>query len=70
MIVDLSNFRKNYEKNSLSESEAPKDPFQLFDKWFQQEKSFYKEKNEEEINAMSISTIGKDGGPETMCTRV
>ncbi|WP_185867118.1 pyridoxamine 5'-phosphate oxidase [Blattabacterium cuenoti] len=65
MTVDLSNFRKNYTKNSLLESEVPQEPFQLFDNWFKQEKSFYKEKNNEEINAMSISTIGTDGGPET-----
>ncbi|WP_341661150.1 pyridoxamine 5'-phosphate oxidase [Blattabacterium cuenoti] len=66
MTVDLSKFRKNYEKNSLLESDVPKKPFQLFDDWFQQEKSFHKErKDNEEINAMSISTIGEDGGPET-----
>lgn len=65
MSVDLSNFRKNYEKNSLLESEVPKEPFQLFDNWFKQEKYFHKEKDSEEINAMSISTIGEDGGPET-----
>ncbi|WP_185863224.1 pyridoxamine 5'-phosphate oxidase [Blattabacterium cuenoti] len=65
MTVNLSNFRKDYTKNSLLESEVPKEPFQLFDNWFQQEKSFYQEKDDEEINAMSISTIGEDGCPET-----
>ncbi|WP_341664667.1 pyridoxamine 5'-phosphate oxidase [Blattabacterium cuenoti] len=66
MTVDLSKFRKNYEKNSLLESDVPKKPFQLFDDWFQQKKFFHKErKDNEEINAMSISTIGEDGGPET-----
>ncbi|QIK16469.1 pyridoxamine 5'-phosphate oxidase [Blattabacterium sp. DPU] len=63
MYVDLSDLRKNYRKNSLLESEVPKDPFWLFDSWFQEEK-FY-QKDNEEINAMSISTIGEDGGPET-----
>ncbi|WP_185859286.1 pyridoxamine 5'-phosphate oxidase [Blattabacterium cuenoti] len=64
MTFDLSNYRKNYHQNSLLESEVPKEPFQLFHNWFQQEKLFHK-KNNEEINAMSISTIGEDGGPET-----
>ncbi len=68
-MIDLSDFRKNYEKNSLLESEVPKEPFLLFNNWFEQEKSFYndnkKKDNKEEINAMSISTIGEDGGPET-----
>ncbi|WP_185857927.1 pyridoxamine 5'-phosphate oxidase [Blattabacterium cuenoti] len=65
MTVNLSNFRKNYTRSPLLESKAPKKPFQLFDDWFQQEKSFHQKKDNEEINAMSISTIGEDGGPET-----
>ncbi|WP_185872196.1 pyridoxamine 5'-phosphate oxidase [Blattabacterium cuenoti] len=66
MIFDLSNYRKNYYQNSLLESDVPKKPFQLFHYWFEQEKLFYKKKNNnDEINAMFISTIGKDGAPET-----
>ncbi|WP_185876806.1 pyridoxamine 5'-phosphate oxidase [Blattabacterium cuenoti] len=65
MIFDLSNYRKNYYNDSLLESLVPKEPFQLFHDWFQQEKLFHKTNNDYEINAMSISTIGKDGGPET-----
>ncbi|WP_185858498.1 pyridoxamine 5'-phosphate oxidase [Blattabacterium cuenoti] len=64
MIFDLTNYRKNYHSNSLLESKVPKEPFQLFHEWFEQEK-FLSKKNNEEINAMSISTIGKDGCPET-----
>ncbi|BBA17491.1 pyridoxamine 5'-phosphate oxidase [Blattabacterium cuenoti] len=63
MTVDLSNFRKNYEKNSLLEFDVPEKPFLLFDEWFQQEKKL--QKDNEEINAMSLSTIGEDGCPET-----
>ncbi|WP_185869005.1 pyridoxamine 5'-phosphate oxidase [Blattabacterium cuenoti] len=64
MVFDLSHYRKNYHKNSLLEYEVPKEPFQLFHDWFQQEKLVQK-KNNNEINAMSISTIGMDGSPET-----
>ncbi|WP_185871621.1 pyridoxamine 5'-phosphate oxidase [Blattabacterium cuenoti] len=64
MIIDLSKLRKNYNtRNSLLESDVPKKPIHLFDNWFQQEKYFHKK--DEEVNAMSISTIGKDGCPET-----
>ncbi|WP_185862440.1 pyridoxamine 5'-phosphate oxidase [Blattabacterium cuenoti] len=65
MTFDLSDYRKNYSNKELLESEVPKEPFQLFHDWFEQEKFLNeKNKNNEEINAMSISTIGKDGGPE------
>ncbi|WP_185855491.1 pyridoxamine 5'-phosphate oxidase [Blattabacterium cuenoti] len=63
MNVDLSNYRKNYNKDCLLENEVPEKPFTLFHKWFQEEKSFYG-KNKE-VNAMSVSTIGNDGVPET-----
>lgn len=62
MVFNLSKFRKNYKKNILIESESPKNPFYLFHDWFQYEKSI---KKEEEINAMSLSTLGKNGFPET-----
>ncbi|WP_185881877.1 pyridoxamine 5'-phosphate oxidase [Blattabacterium cuenoti] len=64
MISDLSNCRKIYQKNSLIETDAPLDPFKLFHKWFQEEKNICNKANEEH-NAMSISTIGEDGVPET-----
>ncbi|WP_185877869.1 pyridoxamine 5'-phosphate oxidase [Blattabacterium cuenoti] len=64
MIIDLSGLRKNYSNNYFSCSEIPMDPFQLFHDWFQYEKSFSESENKE-INAMSLSTIGKDGAPET-----
>lgn len=63
MTFDLSNYRKIYKKNSLTETEVPLDPFKLFHKWFQEEKNIHKVN--EEYNAMSISTIGEDGAPET-----
>ncbi|WP_185852748.1 pyridoxamine 5'-phosphate oxidase [Blattabacterium cuenoti] len=63
MTFDLSNYRKIYKKNSLTETEVPLNPFKLFHKWFQEEKNIHKVN--EEYNAMSISTIGEDGVPET-----
>ncbi|WP_185873280.1 pyridoxamine 5'-phosphate oxidase [Blattabacterium cuenoti] len=62
MIIDLSGLRKNYYNDYCQK--IPRNPFQLFHYWFQYEKSFYKSKKKE-INAMSLSTIGKDGCPET-----
>ncbi|AGD97963.1 pyridoxamine 5'-phosphate oxidase [Blattabacterium sp. (Blatta orientalis) str. Tarazona] len=63
MTFDLSNYRKIYKKITLTEAEVPLDPFKLFHKWFQEEKNIHKVN--EEYNAMSISTIGEDGVPET-----
>ncbi|AWU42980.1 pyridoxamine 5'-phosphate oxidase [Blattabacterium punctulatus] len=67
MTFDLSDYRKIYKKNNLIESDVPSDPLKLFHNWFQEEKNIHKihKKINEETNAMSISTIGKDGVPET-----
>ncbi|WP_185869586.1 pyridoxamine 5'-phosphate oxidase [Blattabacterium cuenoti] len=62
MTFDLSNYRKNYKKNSLLELDIPKNPLKLFHNWLEQEKIF---SENTEVNAMSISTIGEDGCPET-----
>ena len=34
MPKDLSNYRKSYEKQELLESNCPKNPLDLFQKWF------------------------------------
>ncbi|WP_185850969.1 pyridoxamine 5'-phosphate oxidase [Blattabacterium cuenoti] len=66
MFFDLSNYRKDYKKNSLIETEVPMNPLELFHKWFQEEKNISTNKEKyEDYNAMSLSTIGEDGGPET-----
>ncbi|WP_185850354.1 pyridoxamine 5'-phosphate oxidase [Blattabacterium cuenoti] len=63
MNIDLSDYRKNYKKDALLETKVPEEPLKLFHEWFKEEKkSCY---NNDEINAMSISSIGEDGGPET-----
>ena len=62
MSKDLSNYRKSYEKQELLESNCPKNPLELFKNWFLNAD----ESNRiEETNAMTISTIGKDGFPKS-----
>lgn len=58
---DLSDYRKSYEKNELLESNAPENPFELFQKWFFETEKFG---STEEVNAMTVSTIGLDGFPK------
>lgn len=60
-MKDLSNYRKSYEKSELLESSVSKNPFELFSKWFQEAEEIG---GSEEINAMTISTIGLDGFPK------
>lgn len=61
-MKDLSNYRKSYEKSELLESSISKNPFELFAKWFQEAEEIG---GSEEINAMTISTIGLDGFPKS-----
>lgn len=61
-MKDLSNYRKNYEKSQLLETEIPEDPINLFHKWFYETEEFG---NIEEVNAMTVSTIGVDGFPKS-----
>jgi len=60
-MKDLSNYRKSYEKSELLESAISKSPFDLFSKWFQEAEEIG---GSEEINAMTISTVGLDGFPK------
>lgn len=59
---DLSNYRKSYDKNELLEQNIPKNPIELFDIWFKEVES---SKGLEEVNAMTIATIGQDGFPKS-----
>jgi pyridoxamine 5'-phosphate oxidase len=61
-MKDLSNYRKNYEKNELLEENISQNPLQLFKDWFAEVEAFG---GVEEVNAMSISTVGIDGFPKT-----
>ena len=61
MEKDLSNYRKVYQKSDLSEDSVPKNPMELFQKWFYEvEESGMVE----EANAMTISTVGLDNFPK------
>ena len=59
---DLSNYRKSYDKNELLEANIPENPIELFDVWFKEVEDL---KGNEEVNAMTISTIGRDGFPKS-----
>ena len=61
MNQDLGNYRKSYEKNELLESTIPEDPMNLFHKWFHEVQDFG---GVDEVNAMTVSTIGLDGFPK------
>ena len=60
--MDLSNYRKTYEKRELLESDVPENPMQLFQTWFYEADEA---DSVEEANAMSVATIGLDGFPKT-----
>lgn len=62
MNNDLSNYRKTYQKSELSENEISDNPLELFQKWFFEVEEFG---SDIEANAMTISTIGKDGFPKS-----
>ncbi|MFL9836068.1 pyridoxamine 5'-phosphate oxidase [Flavobacterium sp. ST-75] len=60
-MEDLSNYRRSYEKGELTEQNLPEDPISLFKKWFHEVEDF---DAVAEVNAMTVSTIGKDGFPK------
>lgn len=61
-MEDLSNYRKSYEKSELLESTIPEDPINLFNRWFHEVEDFG---GVDEVNAMTVSTIGLDGFPKS-----
>jgi pyridoxamine 5'-phosphate oxidase len=61
-MKDLSNYRKSYEKSALLEYQIPEDPINLFHKWFYEAEDL---NATDEVNAMSVATIGLDGFPKT-----
>ena len=62
MEKDLGNYRKSYEKGSLLEHTMSKDPFDLFQLWFDEVDTHFQET---ETNAMTLSTVGNDGFPKS-----
>ena len=61
-MEDLSNYRKSYEKSELLETNIPEDPINLFNRWFHEVEDFG---GVDEVNAMTISTIGLNGFPKS-----
>ncbi len=61
-MEDLSDYRKSYEKSQLLENNIPEDPMNLFHRWFYETEE---QGNIEEVNAMTVSTIGLDGFPKS-----
>ena len=60
-MEDLSNYRKSYDKSQLLEDSIPEDPINLFNRWFHEVEDFG---GLEEVNAMTVATIGLDGFPK------
>ena len=61
-MKDLSNYRKSYEKSELLENSIPEDPINLFHRWFYEAEEL---NAAEEVNAMTVNTIGLDGFPKS-----
>jgi len=61
MEKDLSNHRKNYQKDELLEKNTPDNPIELFRDWFLMADE---SENVHEANAMNLATIGLDNFPK------
>lgn len=62
MKEKLHAYRKSYEKHQLLEEEIEKDPFRLFHFWLKEVETT---REVEEVNTMTVSTIGLDGFPKS-----
>ncbi|MCC4213340.1 pyridoxamine 5'-phosphate oxidase [Leeuwenhoekiella parthenopeia] len=61
MAEDLSDYRKSYEYSELTREQSESNPFDQFKKWFEEVEQ---REGVDEVNAMTISTIGLDGFPK------
>ena len=61
-MKDLSDYRKSYDKSQLLETTIPEDPINLFNQWFHETKE---SGGVDEVNAMTVATIGLDGFPKS-----
>ncbi len=61
-MENLRDLRKSYEKSALLEDGLPDLPLALFEKWFAEAIA---SQSVDEVNAMSVATIGTDGFPKT-----
>ena len=58
----LHDYRKLYSKHQLIEDEIPENPFDLFHYWLRETEE---NREVEEINTMTVSTVGLDGYPRS-----
>jgi pyridoxamine 5'-phosphate oxidase len=59
--MDIAALRKSYERDALDEADAPADPLNLFERWFEQALTG----ELPEPNAMTLATVAADGRPST-----
>ncbi|AXG72012.1 pyridoxine/pyridoxamine 5'-phosphate oxidase [Kordia sp. SMS9] len=62
MKQDLSDYRKSYEKSELLEENCVENPIEMFRNWFLEVE---RSETVAEVNAVTLSTIGKDGFPKS-----
>ena len=62
MAEDLSDYRKSYDKSELTIAQSDQDPFKQFKTWFEEVEAVA---GVEEVNAMTVATIGLDGFPKS-----
>ena len=61
-MKNLNAYRKSYEKSELLEDSISSNPMELFHHWFQEAEN---SDTIEEVNAMTVATIGLDGFPKS-----
>ncbi|MDH0747505.1 pyridoxamine 5'-phosphate oxidase [Pseudomonas sp. GD03842] len=61
MSQRLADMRRNYAREGLTESQAPEEPFALFQRWF--DEAAKTEQAPVEANAMTLATVDAEGRP-------
>ncbi len=61
MTQTLADMRRDYTRDGLSEAQAPREPFALFEQWFAE--AVKTEQPPVEPNAMTLATVDADGRP-------
>lgn len=62
MQKNLHNLRKNYKKHAIFDDQIDSNPYNLFDLWFN---DAHDHPLIDEVNAMTLSTLGVDGYPKS-----
>jgi pyridoxamine 5'-phosphate oxidase len=58
-MLNPADIRRDYKLQTLSEKDVAEDPIKQFDKWWEQAIN----SNIDEVNAMTLATVSKDGQP-------